>query len=506
MRRSLKVNIAANLLGRSFTAFCGIVFLPIYLHFLDVEYYGLFALLNSYMIVAAVLDAGFSAALTREIAKLSDSAPERMRDLVWTVSLPYCAATLAIAIAVYLAAPWIAPVILHEGRDLNQPMLVASVGYAGFAMTMQLPVFLYTGGLAGLQRQDLANGINIVSTTLRYGGSLLLLWSFSASVPMLMIWQAAVATLTAIAALTVLWRHLPSNHRRPRFRRVFLLEIWRFAAGTGGVALLGMFVFQSDKLVIGALLPLKEVGIYMVASVIATNLMMLAQPVAAAAFPRLSQLHARNDVAAIRTTFRKLSQLVAVTVLPVATIIAFFPQQTLEIWTGNFAVAVGSAPILRLLAIGVGCNALACVPYSLILAGGRTRSLFLLTALSCVFVLPSLYFMTMWLGTLGTASVMLGYLLLLLVGYAILLHSLLGSHEWSRWIAVDILLPQVLIVVVAAAAAILAPAVAPRETLFLVLATTWITASAVAALAMPSLRCQALSYLRHLRAIVQATS
>jgi O-antigen/teichoic acid export membrane protein len=142
MRRSLKVNIAANLLGRSFTAFCGIVFLPIYLHFLDVEYYGLFALLNSYMIVAAVLDAGFSAALTREIAKLSDSAPERMRDLVWTVSLPYCAATLTIAIAVYLAAPWIAPVILHEGRDLNQPMLVASVGYAGFAMTMQLPVFL----------------------------------------------------------------------------------------------------------------------------------------------------------------------------------------------------------------------------------------------------------------------------------------------------------------------------------------------------------------------------
>ncbi len=506
MRRSLTANIAANLLGRSYTAVCGIVFVPIYLHFLDVEYYGLFALLNSYMIVAAVLDAGFSAALTREIAKLSDSAPERMRDVVWTVSLPYCAATLAVAMAVYLAAPWIAPVILHEGRDLHQPMLVASVGFAGFAMTLQLPVFLYAGGLAGLQRQDLANGINIVSTTLRYGGSLLLLWGFSASVPMLMVWQAVVAISTAIAAFVVLWRHLPSNHRRPRFRRDLLVDIWRFAAGTGGVALLGMLVFQSDKLVIGALLPLKEVGIYMVASVIATNLMMLAQPISAAAFPRLSQLHARTDVAAIRATFRKLSQLVAVTVLPVATVIAFFPQQTLEIWTGNSLVATDAAPILRLLTIGVACNALACIPYSLILAGGRTRSLFVLTALSCVFVLPSLYFMTAWLGALGTASVMLGYLFFLLGGYGVLLRSLLGSREWWRWIAVDILLPQILIFAVAAVAATLTPAVAPKETLFLVLATTWIAGASVAALAMPSLRHQALSYLRHLRAIVQATS
>jgi O-antigen/teichoic acid export membrane protein len=506
MRRSLKANIAANLLGRIYTALCGIVFLPIYLHFLGVEYYGLFALLNSYMIVAAVLDAGFSAALTREIAKLSDSAPERMRDVVWTVSLPYCAATLAVAIAIYLAAPWIAPIILHESRDMQQPLLVASVGFAGFAMTLQLPVFLYAGGLAGLQRQDLANGINIISTTLRYGGSLLLLWSFSASVPMLMIWQAFVAISTAIAALVVLWRHLPSNHRRPHFQRALLLDIWRFAAGTGGVALLGMLIFQSDKLVIGALLPLKEVGIYMVASVIATNLMMLAQPISAAAFPRLSQLHARSDVASIRATFRKLSQLVAVTVLPVATVIAFFPQQTLEIWTGNFLVSADAAPILRLLVIGVACNAIACIPYSLILAGGRTRSLLMLTALSCTLVLPSLYLMTVWLGAIGTASVMLGYLFFGLVGYAILLRSLLGSREWSRWIAVDILLPQILILVVAAVAAALAPAVASREALFLVLATTWVAACAAAALAMPSLSRQALSYLRHLRGIVQATS
>jgi hypothetical protein len=101
---------------------------------------------------------------------------------------------------------------------------------------------------------------------------------------------------------------------------------------------------------------------------------------------------------------------------------------------------------------------------------------------------------------------MLGYLLLLFIGYAILLRRLLGSHEWPRWIAIDVFLPQILILVVVATAQTLAPPVAAKKELFLVLATTWAAASVVATLAMPALRCQALSYLRHLRAIVQAAS
>lgn len=500
MRRSLKINIAANVLGRSYTALCGVVFVPVYLHFLGLESYGLFALLNSYMAVAFLLDAGFSAALTREIARLSESSPERLRELVWTVSLPYCAVTLALALAVYLAAPWIAPLILREGRDFHQPMLIASVGFAGFALTLQLPVFLFMGGLAGLQRQDLANGIIIGSTTLRHGGSVFLLWSLSGSVAMLMIWQAVVAAVTAVAALTVLWIHLPPKLGPLRFQQSLLRDLWRFAAGTGGATMVAMLVFQSDKVFVGALLPLKEVGIYMLASTIATNLMSLAQPVSAVAFPRLSQLYARTDVAAIRTTFRKVCQLVAATVLPFGTVIAFFPQQTLTIWTGNVVVAANAAPVLRLLAIGVVCNAFASIPYSMVLAAGRTWPLFVSLSAACAAVLPLLYFFTVWLGTVGTATVMLGYLLFVLVVCAVILHSLLGGPEWWRWISLDVLLPQTLALLVAALAKILAPDVGPIDILLSVLGATWIAASIVSAFAMPSLRDQALWHLRQLRA------
>jgi O-antigen/teichoic acid export membrane protein len=499
MQRSLRVNIAANVVGRAYTALAGIVFVPIYLHFLGVESYGLFALLNSYMAVALLLDLGFSAAITREVAKLSESSPERLRDLVWTISLPYCAGALAVAAAIYLTAPWIASVVLSKSSTLPEPAMIRGVGFAGFALTLQLPVFLYTGGLAGLQRQDLANGVTVGSTSLRHGGNVLLLWGFAGSVATLMIWQAVVAVAAAAAALALLWRHLPPNHRLPRFRVALLRDSWRFAASIGGVTLLGMMVFQSDKVFIGALLPLKEVGTYMVASVIAANLTLIAQPVSGVAFPRLAQLNARRDAAETCATFHKLSQLVALLLLPLATVIAFFPEQTLAVWTGNPAVSAGAAPVLRLLAAGVAFNAGACIPYGLVLAAGRTRLLFVLTLATSVMVLPALYFLTERLGLIGTAAAMLGDLLLWFAICAALLNSLLGRLEWRQWMARDVLLPGALVLVVVTAAKLLAPSVTQRDALFLLLAATWFGAATAVGLAIPWLREQLLYYLQQLR-------
>jgi O-antigen/teichoic acid export membrane protein len=482
-----------------YTGLAGILFVPIYLHFLGVESYGLFALLNSYMAVALLLDLGFSAAITREVAKFSEASPERMRDLVWTISVPYCAGTLAIAIGIYFAAPWLASVVVIKSSGLPEAAIVRGIGFAGFALTLQLPIFLYTGGLAGLQRQDLANGVTIASTTLRHTGSIFLLWSFSCSVATLMIWQAAVATSTAAAAFTVLWCQMPSNHRLPRFRIEFLRDIWRFAASIGGVTLLGMVVFQSDKVFIGALLPLKEVGTYMVASVIAANLTLIAQPVSAVAFPRLSQLEARKDIATIRATFHKLSQLVALMLLPLTTVIAFFPQQTLAVWTGNPAVAASAAPVLRILAIGVAFNACICVPYGLVLAAGWTRVLFIMTIITAIVTLPLLYALTAGFGVIGAASAMLAYLVMWFVIYASIIRKLLGSDEWWRWLYRSIVLPAALVAAATFTIQNLVPLPTERDLLFVLLAVTWLVAAIAAGLTMPWLREQALRYLQKLR-------
>lgn len=499
-QRSLKTNIAANVVGRLYTGIAGVVFVPVYLHFLGVAGYGLFALLNSYMAVAALLDLGFSGAITREIAKLSALSPERIGDLVWTISLPYCAATIIIASAIYAASPWIASVAIAKGSSMANPEIVRAVGLAGFGLTFQLPGFLYSGGLAGLQRQDIANGITIVSTTVRHGVAILLLWGVSNSVVTLMAWQAVIAVLTAFAALVALWSRLPSNRRRPRFRRDLLHDTWKFAASLGGLTILGTLVLQSDKILVGALLPLTVVGHYMVASVIATNLMLIAQPVSAAAFPRLSQLVAARDWAATYSTFEKLAQLVAVMALPVTATIAVFPEQTLMVWTGNAAVAQSAAPLLRYLVLGVSFNALASIPNELTVAMGRTTILLVIATVSCCTALALVYLGIMHFGPEGAALAMCVYFCMGLISIGGVLRHAFGRADWWRWLSKDVALPGGLVAALALLMSAIAPPVEHRIEQLALLAITWLLCALAAGSATPHLRHQALSYWRRIRA------
>jgi O-antigen/teichoic acid export membrane protein len=499
MRRSLTANIAANVIGRMYTAIVGVLLVPVYLHFLGVEAYGLFALLNSYMAIAGLLDLGFSAAITREVAKLSAVSPGDMRDLIWTISIPYCTAALLIALGIYFGSPWIAFLAIKSTSSFQDPTIVHAVGLAGFGLTLQLPIFLFAGGLAGIERQDLANGITIGATTLRHGVAVILLWRFSNSVATLMASQAIVAALTAVGNFIFLWWQMPANNRRPRFRPKLFGDVWRFAVSVGGITILGTIVLQSDKVIVGALLPLKEVGHYMVASVIGSNLLLISQPVAVVAFPRFSQLVVIRDWATSSSTFRNLSQLVALMLLPLTTTIAFFPAQTLLVWTGNVTVAESAAPVLRLLAIGVSFSACACIPYGLIVAAGRTRAFLIFGVIGCAIALPLVYFSTAHFGIIGAAAAMCVYFGVGFAFCAAVLCSLVGRREWSRWISTDVALPQALVVAVALFVLALAPRTLDRTELLALLSVTWLASAFAAGLAMPSMREHGLWHLQHIR-------
>ena len=457
MRRSLRINIGANIVGRVFTAVCGVVFAPIYLHFLGIAEYGLFALLNSYMIVAALVDLGFSGAMTREIAKLSAVSPERMRDLVWTIGLPYCAVALGLALTLYFSAPGITSLVLSKEDSISDAAVIEAVGFAGIGLACQLPAFLFGGGLAGLQRQDISNGIAVVATSLRHGGSLALLWGVSSSVVAVMAWQAAVALLTAVALLIALWAQLPSTGRRPRFQFSLLRDTGKFASSLGGMAVLGTVVLQADKTIVGALLPFAVVGHYMLASVIATNLMAIAQPVAAAAFPRLSHLIAIKEWASLRANFALLSQLAALMSLPVMIVIVMLPAQTLMVWTGNATVAATAGPILRYLVIGAILNALAAIPWELCIAMGRTGPLLAAAAVGCPMTLALVYLGTLTFGPEGAAAAMCVFSALILLTVGALLNRQLGRSELWRWLSLDVALPSAVVAALAFAMRSVAP-------------------------------------------------
>ncbi len=166
----LKRNIIANFLGNGWTALVTLGCVPLYIHFMGIEAYGLVGFFSVLMGVFSLLDMGLSATLSREMARLSGLADkaQEMRNLVRTLEVVYWAVAAVLAVVVISCSSLIAHNWVKAGQLSPQTVRHAIV-LMGLAIALQWPLNFYAGGLVGLQRQVLLNSVNVVMATMRGG-------------------------------------------------------------------------------------------------------------------------------------------------------------------------------------------------------------------------------------------------------------------------------------------------------------------------------------------------
>jgi hypothetical protein len=126
---------------------------------------------------------GLSMTVNRELARLSTQpgTNQKKRDLVRTLEVAYWALVGAMACIVISLSP-----IISDNWIMTQHLPASSVQQAvimmGVAIAFDLPLSLYQGGLIGLKKQVLYNGVDVVSTTFRGIGAVVILWIVSPTV------------------------------------------------------------------------------------------------------------------------------------------------------------------------------------------------------------------------------------------------------------------------------------------------------------------------------------
>src|SRR6185503_19034771 len=94
----LKINVIANFVGRSWSGLLGLLVVPVQLHYLGVEAFGLLGFFVSLQVIVNLLDMGLSTTASREVA-IRLGNPDRMgecNDLVRTLEFVYGAEALLI--------------------------------------------------------------------------------------------------------------------------------------------------------------------------------------------------------------------------------------------------------------------------------------------------------------------------------------------------------------------------------------------------------------------------
>src|SRR5207253_973450 len=115
-----------------------------------------------------------------------------------------------------------------------------------------------------------------------------------------------------------------------RFDAALLNNIWKFAAGMGGITLAGLVLTQFDKVLVSKLLSLKTFGYYSLAWTIANGLLIISSGVFNVVFPRMSAEVAAHSQHGVARSYHEGTQLMAVLVIPLATVISFFSFDVLR--------------------------------------------------------------------------------------------------------------------------------------------------------------------------------
>jgi len=442
---SLKKNIIANYLGQGWTALMGLVFVPVYIHYLGIEAWGLVGFMSLLQAWLTLLDMGLTPTLSREMARFQAGAhsAQSIRDLLRSMEIIYGGVALAVVGIVWLIAPWVAVHWLSSAQ-LSSASVAQAISMMGLVLAARMVEQVYRGAIQGLQRQVWLNGMQSVLATLRWGGAVGVLAWVVPSVEAFFLWQGLVSILIMVILARQTYHWLPPGERAARFEIAAIVRIRRFAGGMAATTLLVLLLTQVDKLLLSKLVSLEDFGYYTLAASAAGALGLFVAPIATAVSPRLTELVAQSEQQALINTYHHASQWLAALLIPVALVMAAFAEPLLKVWTGNASLSQQAAPLLALLALGTLCNGLLHVPYMTQLAHGWTGLAVRANIVAVSFIVPVVLWAVPRFGAIGAAG---GWLALnvgyLLIGMHFMHRRLLPYEKW-RWYRDSVFKPLVI--------------------------------------------------------------
>ena len=447
----LKRNVIANFSGNVWIVIMSLAFIPLYIHFIGIEAYGLLGVFATLQALFGLLDMGLSATLSREVARLSvvPNKAHEMRDLVRTLEVIYWGVAVLLGVGVTLLAPLIANHWV-QAKNLAPDTIRQAIIIMGIAIAFQWPIGFYSGGLLGLQRQVLFNAVTVGIATLRGAGAVLLLWLVSPTVQAFFVWQVFISASNVLLVYWFLWRSMPRSESAPRWRMDLLRGNLRFAAGMNGITLTVIMLTQTDKVILSRMLSLEMFGYYTLAGAVSGTLCRFYSPVFTALYPRFTQLVALGDQDELKRLYHQGCQVISVLIIPPAIVLALFSREILFLWTQNPITADQAAPLVSLLILGTLFNGFMNLPYALQLAHGWTKLAFYTNILAVLLLVPLMILLVQIYGAVGAALTWMalnaGYVL---IAVHVMHRRLLPDEKW-RWYIDDIARPFLWCVVAAA--------------------------------------------------------
>lgn len=407
---ALKLNLAVNYLSQIYNGLIGILVMPVYLACLGSEAYGLIAFFTLLQSWFYLLDAGLSQTLVRETVRyksgqLQAASYQKVYRTIHLIFLGLSMAAVAVLLLLsqQIAHSWlkISALALDDVSSCLQIMFV-SIG-------LRCLGGIYRGVLQGFEKIVWLSSFNIIINTLRFIAVLPVMYFTEYSISVFFKYQLLVAVLEFAALLFTHLRLLKAaqitSDKNQAAETGYLEKVIKFALFSGASSMLWVFVSQSDKMLLSGILPLTEYGYFSIAVLLASVIYMVSTPVSNVILPRLTALHAEQQISQLNRTYRQVAQFVAVLAASIAATVFWNAESIIALWSGNPQLSPHVADILRLYMLGNAFLVLNAFTYYIQYAFGQIKYHFWGNVLLVSLMLPAMYYAAQHYGGIGAAYV-----------------------------------------------------------------------------------------------------
>jgi len=410
---------------------CQFLLVPITLHALGTEAYGVYALALSVLGFLGLLELGAGTAATKyaALARGDGDIASRNRALSTLLAVSLASSVLAVVLVVALALLF--PRMFPIPQELRRISVIAVLLLGARSAILAWPAGVFRSSLIGDNRIPTANNVQIITNiglTITTWVFLRMGWGLLGVAASALIWFAVEA-----ASYVVLCRWLISDfHLSLRsFDRTLLRSVASLSFSQLLMTVSGLILLRTDPIIVGSFLPIAAVGQYGVALKISENVFQLAKQYVNALSPTVARLHGAGDVAGLQALFIRASR--HSTIVAGALIVGIVPwsDRLLVAWVGD--AMLPAAPVMAILSLAMAlCTWQMVVSNFLTYTNQHMKTVRFTTISTVVNIVASLWLVRR-LGLAGVAMGTLVSVVLVDVLYATWLGCRTMQTAWAHY-------------------------------------------------------------------------
>jgi O-antigen/teichoic acid export membrane protein len=428
-------NVLSNWGGFVFTAAVNFVLSPLIVHSLGDESYGIWILLGSLVGYLGLLDLGVRGAVTRYVAKFHAQKDHLEATRIASSALVvFLLVGLVAAAAAGVLSIFVAKFFQIPPELVNAARIVLILG--GINMAVSMVSGVYGGIVAGLQRFDRINAVEVSIGAIRALAILLALNAGQGLVTLAVI-QLSMSGLRGLASYWISRRLYPEM--RVVFgecRRSHLGVIFSFSVSVLLLQASGMLILFTDSVVIGAFLPLGMVTYFAIAANLTEYARAPISGISQTLTPSASALEIENSSGELQRLLLVGARIATLIVFPIVLTFMLRGRSFIGLWMGA-DYATPSGDVLWILSLAL----LFAVGYQIVVATmmGISRHQGLVPAF-IIEAVCNIVLSVIWLQSYGIIGVAWGTTVPRLIASLLFapwyVHRVLGTPIPTFWLTV----------------------------------------------------------------------